>query len=115
MPEDEVATEAVEEAHVEEKAPTEVVEEAPAPVEEAPKVPNIFVHEEQPYTGTLTGPRLLVVVDEGKGYPMDESANNWVREHNIPILSEMPEGVKAEGASEYADLTNLTRKLEASS
>jgi len=102
LAEEEVAEEAVEEAHVEEKAP--------APVE----VPNIFVHEEQPYTGTLTGPRLLVVVDEGKGYPMDEATNNWVREHNIPILAEMPEGVKAEGALGYADLAELTRKLEAS-
>ena len=99
---------------VKEEVPEEAYpEEAPAPVEEAPKVPNIFVHEPAPNTGTLTGPRLLVVVDEGKGYPMDESANIFVRQNKIPILAEIPEGITLEGADHYADLAELTKKLEA--
>ena len=101
-----------------EEEPTEVTEpseeeEAPAPVEEARKVPNIFVVEAEPHTGSLTGPRVLVVVDEGKAYPMDESANGFVRQHNVPILAKMPEGIKLEGATTYADLAELTKKLEA--
>lgn len=101
----------------EEEGPTEVTEprEEAAPVEEAPKVPvpNIFVHEPAPHTGTLTGPRLLVVVDEGKGYPMDDAADRFVREHNILILADMPESIQIVGAECCADLVALSKKLEA--
>jgi len=118
VPEEKVAEEAVEEAHFE---PTEVpAEEKPTPIPteeekpiEAPKVPNIFVHEEQPWTGTLTGPRSLVVVDECKCYPMDGVTDNWVRQHNIPILPNIPEGIKLEGANKIANLAELTKKIEA--
>jgi len=104
-----------EEAKPVEEAP----EEMPTPIEEGevaeekPKIPNVFVHEPAPHTGSLTGPRLLVVVDEGKGYPMDDAADRWVREHNIPILGEMPEGVEVAGAERCANLVELAKKLEA--
>ncbi len=113
MPEEDIAEGAVEDAHIE-HAEEPVVEEAPteeAPTEEPVKVPNIFVHEAEPYTGTLTGPRVLVVIDEGKAYPMDESANAFVRANNIPILAKMPEGVTVEGSVTYADLSELAKRV----
>jgi len=90
-----------------EEVPTEPTE---APIKEAPQpeVPNIFM------VGSFEGGRALVVVDEGKAYPMDEKADSFVRDHNIPILSEYPESVTIEGADRAADLTALAKKLEAS-
>ena len=108
MSEEEPKTEESEEVK-EEEVTEEAVEEAH--VEEARKVPNIFVHEAEPHTGTLTGPRVLVVIDEGKAYPMDESANAFVRANNIPILAEMPEGVTIEGSATYADLSELAKRV----
>lgn len=92
-------------SEAEEEQPTEepVVEE---PKEEA-KIPNIFVHE------TEAG-RALVVLDEGKVYPMDEKADAFVRDNNIPILANYPEGVVVVGSDRAADLVSLAKKLEAS-
>jgi len=110
LPEEKVAEEAVEEAHIEEKP-----EEAPAPVEEAPaptpteevKIPNIFM------VGDFDRARALVVLDEGKAYPMDDLADRFVREHNIPIFPEYPQGVNVTGSDRAADLNVLAKKLEA--
>jgi len=102
LPEEEVAEKAVEEAHVEEAPPEE------APTEARPKpVPKVFM------VGSFEGARALVVVDEGKAYPMDDKADAFVREHNIPILPDYPEGVHVEGSDRAADLTALAKKLEA--
>jgi len=64
--------------------------------------------------GSFEGGRALVVLDEGKAYPMDEKADAFVREHNIPILTEYPSDIKVEGSDRAADLATLAKKLEAS-
>jgi len=99
----------------EEAPPTEeeTTEEAPteAPSEEAPpkpEVPNIFM------VGSFEGGRALVVVDEGKAYPCDEKTDQFIRDNNIPILAEYPEGINIEGSDRAADLSALAKKLEAS-
>jgi len=86
------------------EAPTEepVAEEAPSP-----GVPNIFM------VGSFEGGRALVVVDERKAYPCDEKTDQFIRDNNIPILSEYPEGITVEGSDRAADLVALAKKLEA--
>jgi outer membrane biosynthesis protein TonB len=88
---------------VAEKVPEEVYPEVPS----AERIPNIFM------VGSFEGGRALVVLDEEKAYPMDEKADSFVREHNIPILANYPEGVTVVGSDRAADLTALAKKLEA--
>lgn len=105
-----------EETTEEQPTPSEesTVEEQPSeqPSEEKPteevKIPNIFM------VGSFEGGRALVVLDEEKAYPMDDFADRFVREHNIPILAEYPLGVKVAGSDRAADLVSLAKKLEAS-
>ena len=109
------APEELGEAEVEEKE--EAVAEA-APVEE---LPNIFVADSSTPPGSLTGPRILYVVDEKKAYPMNNEVNRWVREHDIPIktpdeVAELEAKIKEvgiEGQTNPPDLAKLTEKLEA--
>lgn len=89
--------------------------EAPVPTEETVaeqptekvEIPNIFM------VGSFESARALVVLDEGKAYPMDDKADAFVREHNIPIYPDYPEGIHVEGSDRAADLVALTKKLEA--
>lgn len=90
------------------KSPQEVSEEVmgvPSERKAAPKIPNIFV------VGSWDAGRALVVVDEGRAYPMDDKADAFAREHNIPIFPEYPEGVSVEGSDRAADLIALKKKL----
>ena len=100
-----------EEAPTEEPTVEEQPSEAPTPTEESvaeeAKIPNIFM------VGSFEGGRALVVLDEGKAYPMDGLADAFVREHNIPILTEYPEGVSVTGSDRAADLGALAKKLGA--
>lgn len=113
---------------VEEEAPAEVVEEEKPPVEEeavaeeavAPEeaLPNIFVSDSSTPPKSLTGPRILYVLDEKRCYPMNNEVNAWVHEHNVPI--KVPTEVEAqikefeiEGQNTLPDLAQLTKKLEA--
>jgi len=72
-----------------------------------PEVPNVFM------VGSFEGARALVVLDEGKAYPMDDKADAFVREHNIPILPDYPEGVNVTGSDRATDFASLAKKLEA--
>lgn len=91
-----------------EEQPSEAPTPTEEPVVEEVKIPNIFM------VGSFEGGRALVVLDEGKAYPMDDFADKFVREHNIPILAEYPSDVKVEGSDRAADLVSLAKKLEAS-
>ena len=104
-----------------EEAPEELEEEEEA-VPEAPPVeelPNIFVSDSSTPPRDLTGPRILVVVDEKKAYPMDANVNRWVLEHDVPIKVPTPEldakikELGVEGQTTLPDLAELTKKLEA--
>jgi len=105
-----------------EEAPEELAEEEEEAVAEAPPVeelPNIFVADSSTPPRSLTGPRVLYVVDEKKAYPMDANVNRWVLEHDVPIKVPTPEldakikELGVEGQTTLPDLSELTKKLEA--
>jgi len=50
------------------------------------KLPSLFVVDWSKPFGSLTGPRLLVSLKEGKVWPMDLLANQWTRQNKIPIF-----------------------------
>ena len=100
---------------VEEKAPVE--EEAVAEEAAAEALPNIFVADSSIPPGTLSGGRVLVVVDEKKAYPMSEEVNAWVLSHGVPIKVSTPElgrqmkELGIVGQTNFPDLTALAEKL----
>lgn len=114
MPEEEPGTEEETETETEE-VPVETVEEE-KPVTAEP-LPIIFVVDSSKPTGSLTGPRALIVVDEKNSYPMNDDVNTWVRDHNIPIkkptrkLDNQIKKLGITGQTRSPDLAALEKKL----